>query len=190
MRELILASASPRRSELLRQIGWQHQVRPSNFREATAATDPQSFVLYNALGKAREVAEHYTSGIILGADTVVVHAGALMGKPKGKAEAADMLRALSDDWHDVFTAVALIDCASGREVSDVVRTRVHMRTITPVELDWYLSTDEPYDKAGAYGIQGRAAIFVDQIDGCYFNVVGLPLSKLAELRQQLEAVGC
>ncbi len=190
MKEIILASASPRRSELLRQIGWQHHIRPSNFREAVAATDPQAFVLYNALGKAREVAKHYSAGIVLGADTIVVHAGKLLGKPKDREDAASMLSSLSGDWHEVYTAVALIDCVSGREVSDVVRTRVHMRVITSCELEWYLDTDEPYDKAGAYGIQGRAAMFIDRIDGCYFNVVGLPLSKLAELKQKLETAGC
>ncbi len=190
MKELILASASPRRSELLQQIGWLHQVRPSNFREATSAPDPQSFVLYNALGKAREVAARYPQDLVLGADTVVVHAGKLLGKPKDRQEAARMLRALSGHWHEVFTAVALIDGASGQEVSDVVRTRVHMRELPADEISRYLSTDEPYDKAGAYGIQGQAAMFIDRIDGCYFNVVGLPLSRVAELRRQLEASKC
>lgn len=190
MKELILASASPRRRDLLQQISWQFSVHPSNFREATAASEPQSFVLYNALGKAREVAAHHTHGIVLGADTIVVHAGELLGKPNDWTDAARMLRALSNDWHDVFTAIALVDCASGREISDVVRTRVHMRQITAHELQPYLLTDEPYDKAGAYGIQGIAAKFVDKIDGCYFNVVGLPLSRLAELRQQMDAAWC
>ncbi len=188
MKQLILASASPRRRALLRQIGWDCIVRPSNFRELTVASEPEAFVLYNALGKAREVATQFRSGIVLGADTIVVHAGELLGKPKGKEEAASMLRMLSGDWHDVFTAVALVDSSSGREISDIARTRVHMRQITEAELASYLETEEPYDKAGAYGIQGMAALFVDRIDGCYFNVVGLPLSRLAELRQQCEAV--
>lgn len=190
MRELILASASPRRRDLLQQIGWQFTVHPSSFRETTTASEPESFVLYNALGKAREVAARFPAGIVLGADTIVVHAGKLLGKPRDRDEATCMLRALSNDWHDVFTAVALIDCTSGREISDVVCTRVHMRKITARELAQYLQTDEPYDKAGAYGIQGMAAMFVDRIDGCYFNVVGLPLSRLAELRQQLDAAWC
>lgn len=190
MSELILASASPRRRDLLLQLGWQFTVQPSSFEEATTASEPQSFVLYNALGKAREVATHFSRGMVLGADTVVVHEGELLGKPKDKVDAVRMLRALANDWHDVFTAVVLIDCASGRELSDVVATRVHMRQITAKELACYVQTEEPYDKAGAYGIQGQAAMFVDRIDGCYFNVVGLPLSRVAELKQQLEAAWC
>lgn len=190
MKNLVLASASPRRRDLLRQIGWNFQVCPSNFAEATTANVPQAFVLYNALGKAREVASHFKQALVLGADTVVAHQDKLLGKPRHQREAADMLRALSGNWHDVYTAVVLLDCASGREVSDVVATRVHMREITAEELSSYVRTDEPYDKAGGYGIQGLAAKFVDKIDGCYFNVVGLPLSRVAELRQQLEAAGC
>ncbi len=190
MTELILASASPRRRDLLQQIGWQFQVHPSNFRETTTASEPESFVLYNALGKAREVAARFPAGVVLGADTIVVHAGELLGKPRDRDEAARMLQSLAADWHQVFTAIALVDCASGREISDVVHTRVHMRQITDEELTRYLQTDEPYDKAGAYGIQGMAAMFIDRIDGCYFNVVGLPLSRLAELRQQLDAAWC
>lgn len=190
MKELILASASPRRRALLGQIGLKVTVHPSSFRESTVASQPQAFVLYNALGKAREVAAHFKSGIVLGADTIVVHAEELLGKPKNRDEAARMLRGLSGDWHDVFTAVALVDSSTGREISDVVRTRVHMRQITDAELSGYLLTEEPYDKAGAYGIQGMAAMFVDRIDGCYSNVVGLPLSRLAELLQQCDAVWC
>lgn len=190
MNELILASASPRRHDLLRQVGWQFQVCPSSFVEATTASVPQTFVLYNALGKAREVASRFAHGVVLGADTVVVHQNKLLGKPKHQGEAADMLRVLAGGWHDVYTAVVLIDSASGRELSDVVGTRVHMREITEAEVNCYVQTDEPYDKAGGYGIQGLAAKFVDRIDGCYFNVVGLPLSRVAELKQQLEAAGC
>lgn len=189
MNELILASASPRRHDLLRQIGWQFQACPSSFVEATTASVPQAFVLYNALGKAREVASRFAQGVVLGADTVVVHQNKLLGKPKHQGEAADMLRVLAGGWHDVYTAVVLIDSASGRELSDVVGTRVHMREITAAELNSYVQTNEPYDKAGGYGIQGLAAKFVDRIDGCYFNVVGLPLSRVAELKQQLEAAG-
>lgn len=190
MKEFILASASPRRSQLLRQIGWKFKVHPSTFRESIIASDPETNVLHNALGKAKQVAGLFPQGLVLGADTIVVHAGKLLGKPQNESDARLTLRQLADDWHDVFTAIALVDACSGQAVSEAVRTRVHMRRITDAELDAYLKTDQPYDKAGAYGIQGMAAMFVDRIDGCYFNVVGLPLSRLVELRRQNSALWC
>lgn len=182
LRKLILASASPRRRQLLQQIGWEFSVCPGNFQE-TENKDPQISVLTNALGKARSVAEEFPQGLILGADTIVACGNRLLGKPRDIDEAREMLQLLADNWHDVYTGLALVDGNGFRSVSDVVRTRVHMRRLTPAEREIYLKSAEPYDKAGAYGIQGRAAIFIDKIDGCYFNVVGLPLSKLAELRQ-------
>ncbi|NLY53346.1 MAG: septum formation inhibitor Maf [Firmicutes bacterium] len=184
---IILASNSPRRRDLLQQIGWNFIVCPSKFEESSTASDPQALVLQNALGKARDVAAHIEQGIVLGADTIVVHNGAVLSKPANKDEARSMLQQLAGDWHEVYTGVALVDSLTGREVSDVVCTRVHMRQLGAQELEDYLNTDEPYDKAGGYGIQGKAAVFVDRIDGCYFNVVGLPLSRLAKLVQQCAA---
>lgn len=192
MKKIVLASASPRRRALLEQVGWQFEVKPSNFAELDlhASSNPPVVALHNALGKAREVAAHCQESLVLGADTIVVHEGKLLGKPRDRQDAADMLRLLSGCWHEVITAIALVDSLSGVELTDCVTTRVHMRCLTEAEIVAYLNTDEPYDKAGAYGIQGKAAAFIDQIDGCYFNVVGLPLSRLAELRQQLSAVWC
>ncbi len=181
MDKVILASSSPRRSELLQQIGVGFTVVPSEFKELTHADAPQDLVVINALGKAKQVASTMPSGIVLGADTVVVLGNDILGKPQDRHNAQIMLERLSGRWHEVVTGVALVDAKTGRELADAVTTRVHMRPITPGELSSYLDTDEPYDKAGAYGIQGMAARFIDRIEGCYSNVVGLPLSRLCEL---------
>ncbi|MGI6344870.1 MAG: Maf family protein [Bacillota bacterium] len=184
MISLILASGSPRRKELLCQIGASFEVVPSTFEEVVQGS-PQEIVTCNALGKAREVAQRVGKGWVLGADTVVVHDGQVLGKPVDRADADGMLRQLSDDWHEVLTALALVNGETGASLVDLVTTRVHMRALTDEEIDVYLDSDEPYDKAGAYAIQGRAATFVDCIEGCYYNVVGLPLSRLVELWHQL-----
>lgn len=179
--KVILASGSPRRRELLKQIGVAYTVVPSTFVEQPYNEDPKELVKANALGKARQVAANEERGIVLGADTIVVLGSSILGKPKDRRDAESMLRALSGQWHEVVTGIALVNAMNGDAVADTVTTQVHMRPITHEELLGYLDTEEPYDKAGAYGIQGLAAKFIDRIEGCYFNVVGLPLSHVCEL---------
>lgn len=183
--EIILASASPRRRELLEQIGLSFRVIPSSFDEsAVRSTEPMGLAEALALGKARAVADGVRSGIVIGADTLVVRAGAILGKPRDDADAARMLRLLSGGWHEVVTGIAVIDAASGRERSAREVTRVKMRDLTAAEIAAYVASGEPADKAGAYAIQGLASLFIERIDGCYANVVGLPVFRLAVLLRE------
>ncbi|MDK2784328.1 MAG: nucleoside triphosphate pyrophosphatase [Bacillota bacterium] len=119
--------------------------------------------------------------LVIGADTVVVLDGKILGKPHDEEEARAMLEALAGRWHEVFTGVAVIDPAGGRVASTREKTRVKFRSLCPKEIAAYVATGEPLDKAGAYGVQGKGALLVERIDGCYYNVVGLPLVKLQEL---------
>ncbi len=181
---LILASASPRRAALLSQIGLTYDVHPSDaaeppyhvYADKTASEVTQEL----ALLKASSVAQHYDNGLVIGADTLVVLKGKLLGKPHDDAEAAAMLTALSNTSHKVVTGVAFIDASSGREYVWSETTQVYFRKLQDTEITAYIESREPSDKAGAYGIQGRGAAFVKRIDGCYFNVVGLPLASLVE----------
>ena len=181
---LILASASPRRSALLTQIGVTFDIHPSD------AVEPPHDIHANksasevtqklALLKASTVAKHYDNGLIIGADTLVSLNGKLLGKPTDDADASVMLTSLSNTCHEVVTGVALIDASSGRERVWAETTQVYFRKLQSTEITAYIASGEPSDKAGAYGIQGRAAAFVKRINGCYFNVVGLPLASLVE----------
>ena len=181
---LILASASPRRAALLSQIGLTYDVHPSDavepphhlYADKTASEVTQEL----ALLKAASVAQHYDNGLVIGADTLVALEGKLLGKPADDAEAFAMLTALSNISHEVVTGVALIDAASGREHVWSEATQVYFRKLKDTEITAYIQSGEPSDKAGAYGIQERGAAFVRRIEGCYFNVVGLPLASLVE----------
>ncbi len=185
--ELVLASASPRRQQLLHQIGLSFTVSPSSFEETDRSLgSPSELALHNAIGKARQVASETGSGLVLGADTVVVWQGQVLGKPRNRADARQMLQMLSGQWHQVITGLALVQAPQGHEMQEAVSTRVHMRELTSRDIEHYLDSDEPYDKAGAYGIQGLAGQFIDRIDGCYFNVVGLPLSKVVEMLRAMQ----
>jgi septum formation protein len=187
MNTLILASGSPRRAELLRQIGLDFQVIPSEAPEdLPPGLSPADAVKELALRKASEVARNISSGVIIGADTVVVAAGRILGKPSDKAEARTMLATLSGIEHSVFTGLAVLEVPNGKQMVDCVETKVWFRKLTQAEIDWYVASGEPLDKAGAYGIQGLGAILVEKIDGCYFNVVGLPLGKLVTIFQKME----
>ena len=181
---LILASASPRRSALLTQIGLTFDIHPSDAVEPphdVHANKPASEVTQKlALLKASAVAQHYDDGLIIGADTLVSLNGKLLGKPTDDANALAMLTTLSNTRHQVVTGVALIDASSGRERVWSETTQVYFRKLQSAEITTYIASGEPSDKAGAYGIQGRGAAFVKRIDGCYFNVVGLPLASLVE----------
>lgn len=183
-----LASASPRRAELLRQIGVRFEVWPAAVEEAVAEGEsPADYVVRVAVAKADEVWEEVEAdGLdarpVLAADTAVVLDGRILGKPADEAEAAAMLEALSGRTHQVLTAVAL-RCGA-RTDTRVATSEVRFRATTAEERAAYCATDEPYDKAGGYGIQGRAAVFVEHLTGSYTNVVGLPLFETAELLER------
>lgn len=184
MRKLILASASPRRSEMLDRMGFCFTVEESGADEnAGDLSDPGAYALGAARAKALKVAEGKgPEDYVLAADTIVVKDGRIMGKPASEDEAAEMLALLSGTWHEVITAVVL---AGGGSVSErVVSTKVRFVGLSPGEIRWYAQTGEPMDKAGAYAIQGLAAAFVGSIEGSYTNVVGLPLAETVEMLEK------
>jgi septum formation protein len=181
MKRIVLASASPRRKELLEQIGLQFEVEPSNYdEEITSASEPHETARRLSLGKARAAARKHRNAIIIAADTFVVFGDRILGKPHSNAEAREMLRALNGQAHSVITGFTILDTETGKVTSRSVETRVHMRKLTLREIDGYVRTKEPLDKAGGYAIQGLGAVLVERIEGDYSNVVGLPLSALAE----------
>ena len=181
---LILASASPRRSALLSQIGLTFKIHPSDIVETphnVHTNKPVSEVTQElALLKATSVTQYYDHGLIIGADTLVSLDGEPLGKPADDADALVMLSRLSGTCHEVVTGVALIDAATGQHRVWAETTDVYFRQLHADEITAYIQSGEPSDKAGAYGIQGRGAAFVRRIEGCYFNVVGLPLASLVE----------
>jgi len=186
--KLILASASPRRADLLRQAGIDFQVVvPDISEDLDGSLPPSEIVVRLALRKALAVSKRFDQGFVLAADTLVIHRGIIFGKPADQDDARRMLSLLSGDEHEVMTGMALVDAASGRSESALSVTRVWLKAMTESEIEVYIATGEPLDKAGAYGIQGRAALLVEKIEGCYFNVVGLPLSLLYDLMKMVQA---
>lgn len=181
MRRVILGSASPRRRELMEQAGIRFEVMTSNTPEVIAGEKPEEIVQELARAKGCAVAARVTgAALIIGADTIVVRDGCILGKPKDEKDAVEILNSLQGRTHQVYTGVALIvKEEAGEEVrSFYEKTEVTMYPMTMEEILDYVATREPMDKAGAYGIQGRAAIFVREIKGDYNNVVGLPISRL------------
>ena len=181
---VVLASASPRRLALLRQIGIEPVVEPADVDETlTDGVDVAAAVAGLAATKARAVAARHQGErlLVLGADTLVVLDGGPLGKPADPAEAREMLRRLSGREHHVVTGVAIIDTASGTDLGGVETTVVRFRTLSTDEIDAYVATGEPLDKAGAYGIQGGAGAFVEELVGDHSNVVGLPLALVERL---------
>ena len=179
---LILASASPRRRELLTQVGVSFEIEVSDVEEVLDdSLSPELQVQSIALQKARAVAGQRKAGLVLGADTVVVDNNVLLGKPRSTEEAVAMLRSLSGKWHQVMTAVALVDAGDTQHIwTSVEITNVKFRDLTEDDIAAYVATGESMDKAGAYGIQGYGALLVERIEGCYNNVVGLPLQLVAK----------
>lgn len=186
--ELILASASPRRAALLRQAGIPHRVVLSGLQdeERPGSLAPGEAAIFLALQKARRVARSLREGLVLGADTLVFHRGEILGKPADGDEARRMLRLLSGKEHSVITGLALVDARRGKHECCFAETRVLMRVLGDELISAYVATGEPMDKAGAYAIQGKAALFVERIEGCYFNVVGLPLHQLSLLLSRMD----
>jgi septum formation protein len=186
---LILASSSPRRRYLLRLVRIPHEiVRPSVVEEDHADDDPVEHVLRLSNLKARSVEDRYGHGYIVGADTIVVLDGKILGKPRSESEAKRMLTSLAGRVHEVYTGVSLIDAAGRGETQGYERTEVKIREMEAWEIDAYVSTGEPMDKAGSYGIQGYGAAIVEEVIGCYFNVVGLPILRLLRLIRELDRI--
>jgi len=184
---LILASASPRRADLLRQVGLEFTViKPEVDESITNGEDPEEIVVTLAQKKALDVARRLESGFVLAADTIVVYDKTILGKPADGDEARRMLKFLSGKEHRVYSGLALYDLAGGGFQKGVSETRVWMKPLEEEHINRYVESGEPLDKAGAYGIQGRGAIFVEKIEGCYFNVVGLPLSLLFEMLTRMK----
>ena len=184
--KLILASQSPRRRELLQKAGFDFEVVPSLVDENTCdQSAPESLVEQLALAKAQDIAGRFPDAVVLGADTVVVSEGSILGKPDGDRHARDMLEQLSGSWHQVLTGYAIVQGNLGITVRAAIVTEVKFKRLTTAEIEWYIKTAEPEDKAGAYAIQGIGALWVEKIRGSYTNVVGLPLCEVAQALMQL-----
>jgi len=181
---IVLASNSPRRKELLRQIGLTFTAEAAHVDEGHLPGErPETYAVRLAVEKAEAVAIKHRIGenIIIAADTVVALGDTILGKPVDAADAIRMLTRLSGRVHKVISGLVVMDARTGDVQSDHVDTMVWFRTLTYEQILWYVDTKEPLDKAGAYGIQGKGALLIDRIEGCYFNVVGLPLSRLGEM---------
>ena len=188
MKYIVLASASPRRAELLHQIGLEFDIMVSGVEEdEVREKDPVRLAGHLALSKAQAVAASLDHALVIAADTVVCVDGELLGKPANGEETRHMLRLLSGRSHQVMTGVAVIRQPKMQTLCEVETTTVFMRPITEEEIRWYINTGEAADKAGSYAIQGHGAVFVERIEGDYFNVVGLPLCLLNKM---LGKFGC
>jgi nucleoside triphosphate pyrophosphatase len=179
--ELILASQSPRRKYLLEQAGLTFTVIPSNVDEDSVdVSDPESRVRILAEMKACDIADKHTDSWVIGADTIVFIGNTVLEKPSSTDDARNMLKQLSNQTHQVFTGYSICCRATGHLFSDTVRTDVVFKHLTDEEIEWYIHTDEPFDKAGAYAIQGLGTFLVRRINGSYTNVVGLPVCEVIE----------
>jgi septum formation protein len=180
--KLVLASRSPRRAEILNAVGWPFEMVPANIDESRFESEAAvPYVRRLAQTKAETLAKNLTSGLVLGADTVVLADEQILGQPRDAEDARRMLKLLSGKWHEVLTAVALLRVGENRSAVNQEKTRVRFAEMTMAEIDWYVATGEPMDKAGAYAVQGRAALFIEEIQGDYFNIVGLPVRLVYEL---------
>lgn len=186
---IVLASKSPRRREILSMLGVKFEIVTADTDESSALTDPTLLVKELALRKGRAVRELLRAQgnwdeetLIIASDTVVAVNGQILGKPQDDADAARMLQMLSDSAHDVISGVALLQGA--REVADFDKTAVHFGKMSEKDIEWYVKSGEPRDKAGAYAVQGLASLFIKELAGDYFNVVGLPVYRLNALTEQ------
>ncbi len=175
--ELVLASKSPRRTEILNFAGVPHLIHPSSVDESSMEGLPENIVVHWAMAKAADVALKYQDHPVLGADTMVFRDGVLLGKPEDREQAFEMLKSLSGRWHTVYGGVALMWQNRGLSFSFAEATKVKFRNLSDSEIMAYIATGEPMDKAGAYGIQGQGCVLIERVEGCYFNVMGLPVSR-------------
>lgn len=178
---IILASASPRRKELLRLTGLKFKVDASNYEEnLNLKLKPHKLARFLSKQKAKTIAGKYKNAIIIAADTFIVLKNILLGKPHSDAEAKKMLKTLNGKSHSVITGFTIMDTGSNKTISSSVETKVYLKKLSSKEIDAYVRTKEPLDKAGAYAIQGLGSVIIKKIEGDYFNVIGLPLSALME----------
>lgn len=188
-KKLILASSSPRRRGLLSSLGFKFDVVPAEVNEVPSPHEkPQDFARRVAEKKALVVGERNPQNWIIGADTVVAVEGEILGKPQGKEEAKRMLERLADRKHLVITGYVLLKFAEGKRREGIEETWVKIKSLEEREIDWYINTGEPFDKAGGYAIQGKGAFMVEWIQGSYTNVVGLPLCQIIEHLKDLEII--
>ena len=181
--KLVLASGSPRRAEILERAGWPHEVIVAGIDETLLpGEEAAAYVQRLARSKAEKVASGVDHGLVLGADTTVVVVDKILGQPVDAADARRMLELLNAKWHEVLTGVALVR-VGGETGVGYETTRVRFAEMSDEEIDWYISTGEPFGKAGAYGIQGKASLFIEEIEGDYFNIMGLPIRLVYELVQ-------
>lgn len=186
---LILASKSPRRYDLLKQLGLDFEVIPSKIEEDFVPNEPpREHVIRLAEAKALDVGNQFPENWVIGADTIVYVDGIILGKPKSREEAMDMLKRLSGEEHRVLTGISVRHSNKGRGECEAVETAVRVKSLSPVEMDWYIGTGEPFDKAGGYGIQGIGSFMIESINGSYTNVVGLPLCELMQMLIRLGAL--
>jgi septum formation protein len=189
--EIVLASSSPRRRDLLAQVGVSFQIVPGEVDETPLAGEtPEAHVIRLSLDKVREVAGRLRQSgrWFIGSDTVVVRDGAILGKPADAGDAARMLASLAGRSHQVISGYAVHDRQSGRTISAAVTTKVFFKDLTSREIEGYIATGEPFDKAGAYAIQGIGAFMIPRIEGSYTNVVGLPLCAVISALEELGAL--
>lgn len=184
-RRIILASSSPRRREILGKTGLSFEVDPGDYEEdMSLGLEPHRLARFLSAEKVRSIAGKYADALVIAADTFIVLRGALLGKPRTPDEARRMLMALNGKEHSVITGVTVLDTATGKKVTLSEETRVFFRRLSADEIDDYVRSGEPLDKAGAYAIQGLGAVLVKRIEGDYLNVVGLPLARLVSVLQR------
>ena len=193
-KKIILASASPRRRELMAQAGYEFEVQVSHKEETYSSETPDEIVKELALLKERDISEQNAVDdlLVIGADTVVAYQGAILGKPKSKEDAFAMIQSFQGDKHQVYTGVAVLSYdAEGNEtvVNHAVKTDVYVNAMTDEEILKYIENDNVMDKAGSYGIQSGFAIHIEKIEGDYFNVVGLPISYIYNILKEIEGIG-
>ncbi len=182
---IVLASRSPRRAFLLEQVGMQFEQIPSHIEENLNGMQPDDFVLHCSNKKAEEIQKSHTDSLIIGADTIVVLNNEIIGKPQNDEDAFQILKKLSGKCHEVLTGVSIL--FHDLQLSDIAKTKVFFKLISDEDIKEYISTGEPMDKAGAYGIQGYGSQFIDKIEGCYFNVMGFPIPLFYEMCRKFKS---
>lgn len=183
---LVLASGSPRRREILSLFDQAIKIIPSQISEIQLFDEsPKDYVIRLAKDKASDIAKDSPNSLVIGADTIVLYKDKVLGKPVNADDAREMLKLLSGKWHEVLTGVAVVNTSTKEILSDLCQTEVKFSPLSEGEIDWYIGTSEPFDKAGAYAIQGYGSLFVEEIKGNYLNVVGLPITLLRRLLKQM-----
>ena len=187
MNKIILASRSKARKDLLKQAGIKFIIASSNVREERVIKKScKELVIFNALKKAKDVAKRFKSGVVIGADTVCLVNGRIIGKPKNIKDATRTLKVLSKKPQWVYSGLAVINIKTGKTLTAYEKTKVHMKRLSDKEIKGYFKKVSPLDKAGSFDIQGVGSVFIDRIEGCFYNVVGLPLAKLFDMLKKLD----